>query len=80
MTIDLDAVFDCLLLVIGLGAGFVALYGLVGWIENDNKNAAMQEEVADLRRIVATCFGETEGVVYVGQELHLCRAIPTGVR
>ena len=36
-------------------------------------------EIAALRKIVAACLGDREGALYLDGELHLCRAVPTGV-
>jgi len=37
-----------------------------------------QSEASALRGIVAQCLGEKEGTIFIGDELHLCRAVPTG--
>lgn len=37
-------------------------------------------EIDALRKIVAACLGDREGAIFIGGELHLCRAVPTGVK
>lgn len=37
-------------------------------------------EVDQLRGIVAACLGDRDGALWVGDELHLCRAVPVGVK
>jgi hypothetical protein len=50
----------------------------------DNRVAAhlttQQGEIEALRTIVAACMGDKEGALFIGGQLHLCRAVPTGVR
>jgi hypothetical protein len=48
--------------------------------EPDAKVIARQAEyIKALEKIVSLCFGDKEQAVFVGGELHLCRAVPTGV-
>lgn len=42
--------------------------------------SSQEGEIDALRRIVAACVGDPEGAVYIGGELHLCHAVPTGIR
>lgn len=50
----------------------------------DNRVAARLSnqtgEIQALRQIVAKCLGSREGAIWIGDEMHLCRAVPTGVR
>lgn len=50
----------------------------------DNRVAArlanQAGEIDALRRIVAACLGDRDGTLFIGGELHLCRAVPTGVK
>lgn len=42
--------------------------------------SAQAGEIQALREIVAKCLGDREGALFIGGELHLCRAVPTGIR
>lgn len=44
------------------------------------KVATQAGEIEQLRRLLAACLGDKEGAIFIGGELHLCRAVPTGVR
>lgn len=50
----------------------------------DNRVAAKVSsqagEIEALRRILAACLGDRDGAIFIGGELHLCRAVPTGIR
>lgn len=50
----------------------------------DNRVAAKVSnqagEIEELRRLLAACLGNREGALWIGGELHLCRAVPTGIR
>ena len=37
-------------------------------------------EMDAMKRIIAACMGDKEGALYIGDELHLCKAVPTGVK
>ena len=37
-------------------------------------------EIHQLRHLLAACLGDREGVLWIGNEMHLCRAVPTGER
>lgn len=36
-------------------------------------------EIEEMRRIIAACLGYKEGAIFIGGELHLCKAVPTGI-
>jgi len=38
------------------------------------------EEIKALRKIVASCLGDKDGPIWVGNELYLCKAVSTGYR
>lgn len=44
------------------------------------KVTAQAGEIEELRKIVAACLGDREGALFIGGELHLCRAVPTGIK
>jgi hypothetical protein len=50
----------------------------------DNRVAArlttQQGEIEALREIVAACLGDKDGALFIGGQLHLCRAVPTGIK
>lgn len=37
-------------------------------------------EMSAMKRIIAACMGDKEGALYIGDELHLCRAVPIGIK
>ena len=50
----------------------------------DNRVAAglstQAGEIEQLRLLLAACLGDREGAIWIGGELHLCKAIPIGVQ
>lgn len=38
-----------------------------------------QRYIKSLEKVVSLCFGDKENPVLVGNEWHLCRAVPTGI-
>lgn len=36
--------------------------------------------VSKLSKFFSACLGDREGAIWIGDQLHLCRAVPTGVR
>jgi sulfite exporter TauE/SafE len=50
----------------------------------DNRVAAtltgQAGEIDELRTLLAACLGDKEGAIFIGGQLHLCRAVPTGIR
>lgn len=41
---------------------------------------AATDEINELRKLLATCLADKEGLIWIGDELHLCRAVPMGVK
>lgn len=51
-------------------------------LEADSKQAVIAKQAAyiqALEKIVSLCFGDKEQPVLVGNEWHMCRAVPTGI-
>lgn len=50
----------------------------------DNRVAAKVSrqagEIAALSKLLAACLGDRDGALWIGGELHLCHAVPTGIR
>lgn len=42
--------------------------------------ASQAREIDALRTLLAACLGDRDGILWVGDEAHLCRAVPTGIR
>lgn len=36
--------------------------------------------LAEAFKTIKACLGEKEGALWIGGELHLCRAVPTGIK
>lgn len=45
--------------------------------QRDSKQA---DYVRGLEKALAACLGDKEGALFIGGELHLCRAVPTGIK
>lgn len=79
-----------------VAAGFIAGASIVSGIAALSSQAQAIQEAADnrvaarvssqageieaLRRLLSSCLGDKEGALFIGGELYLCRAVPTGIR
>lgn len=69
-----------------IAASLIALSNQAQAIQDDADSrvaariANQSGEIDALRTLLAACLGDRDGILWVGDEAHLCRAVPTGIR
>ena len=62
-------------------AGWICiLLGVWSWANESDWQDRNTQYTQQLERVLATCMSAKDQPIWIGEELHLCSATPTGVR